>query len=322
MMQSVRNVAACATLLSAVFITGDRGPVVAAQSTPSAIELKSVAIGDGVVLHYAERGRGTPVVFVHGSLSDYSEWSGELAKFSTQYRAIAYSRRYNWPNRNAVGPGHSAVQDGDDLAAFIKALNLGPVHVIGHSYGAFTALFLAARHPELLRTLVLAEPPAVSLLAHLPPSQAEAGLATLADIETRVEQMRTAWQRADRDEGMRIFFTWQTGNPAFWEKVLPAAAREHSRRNFTEWDAVLLSGELFPSITPEAIERIAVPVLVVSGADTSRYLAMIATELTRRLQLRRAKHVVIPQASHVMFTQQPLATHAAILDFLAQAVAR
>jgi pimeloyl-ACP methyl ester carboxylesterase len=45
------------------------------------------------------------------------------------------------------------------LAALIEKLQLGKVHVIGHSYGALTALFLAVKHPELVRTLVLARLP-------------------------------------------------------------------------------------------------------------------------------------------------------------------
>lgn len=310
-----------AMVMAALLVTGELR-FVAAQSSPAATGLKTVTIADGVVLHYAERGDGPPVVFVHGSLADYSVWNRELADFSGQYRAIAYSRRYNSPNTNAMRPGHSAIEDADDLATFIKTLNLGPVHIVGHSYGALTTLFLATRHPELLRTIVLAEPPAVSLLAHLSPDQAAAGRETLADIEIRVRQIQGAWRRGDREEGMRIFFTWHTGNPAFWDSVLPEGVRQDSRRNFTEWDAVLLSGELFPPIAAEAIQTIGVPTLVVSGANTTPYLATIADELTRLLQRRGGRHVVIPRASHVMFAQQPVATHDAIFDFLSKASAQ
>ena len=310
-----------AIVMTALLVTGEL-KFVAAQSSPPANALKTVTIADGVVLHYAERGQGDPVVFVHGSLADYSVWNRELADFSAHYRAIAYSRRYNSPNTNAIRPGHSAIQDADDLAAFIRTLNLGAVHIVGHSYGGLTALFLATRHPELLQTLVLAEPPAIALLAQLPPNQATTGRATLADIETRVGQMQSAWRGGDLEEGMRIFFTWQTGNPAFWDRVLPEGVRQDSRRNFAEWDAVLMSGELFPSISAQAIQAIRAPVLVVSGVNTTPYLATIAEELTRLLQPRGAKHVVIPRASHVMFAQQPVATHDAIFDFLSKAIAR
>src|SRR5215831_12658775 len=122
---------------------------------------RKVAISDGVELHYVERGKGVPVLFIHGTLGDYSVWDGQLGPFAERYRVVAYSRRYNYPNTNKLRPQHSAVVEAEDLAAFIKKLDLGKVHVVGHSYGGYAALFLAARHPELVRTLTLAEPPVV-----------------------------------------------------------------------------------------------------------------------------------------------------------------
>lgn len=49
------------------------------------------------------------------------------------------------------------------------------MHVVGHSYGALTALFLAAAHPKLVRTLVVAGAPAMSLLAHMKGADAARG---------------------------------------------------------------------------------------------------------------------------------------------------
>src|SRR5260370_39339666 len=130
--------------------------------------IRTVDIGNGITLHYVDQGKGTPVVFVHGSLSDGGYWADQIGPFAEHYRAIAYSRRYNYPNANPERAGYSAVVDAEDLAAFIRVLHLGKVVVVGHSYGALTALFLAAGHREMVRALVLAEPPAVSLLNHLP----------------------------------------------------------------------------------------------------------------------------------------------------------
>ncbi|MGC2744194.1 MAG: alpha/beta fold hydrolase, partial [Candidatus Angelobacter sp.] len=121
------------------------------------LTLCRVILNNGIELHYVERGTGVPVVFVHGSLGDGGYWTDQVNAFAAAgYRAIAYSRRYSPPNHNKAQPGYSAVVDAEDLAALITKLRLGRVHVVGHSYGALTALFLASRHPELVRTLVLA----------------------------------------------------------------------------------------------------------------------------------------------------------------------
>jgi pimeloyl-ACP methyl ester carboxylesterase len=105
---------------------------------------------NSVELHYLESGKGVSVIFVHGGLDDHRMWEAQLEPFSQKYHVIAYSRRYNFPNNNPhLRPDHSAIIEADDLAALIKKLKLGPVHVVGHSYGALTALFLAVKHPEL-----------------------------------------------------------------------------------------------------------------------------------------------------------------------------
>ncbi|TLY14791.1 MAG: hypothetical protein E6K84_01580 [Thaumarchaeota archaeon] len=53
---------------------------------------------NGVNLFYAEKGAGEPVVFVHGIPTDYRAWDSQLDSFSEHYRAIAYGRRYAYPN--------------------------------------------------------------------------------------------------------------------------------------------------------------------------------------------------------------------------------
>ena len=138
------------------------------------------------------------MVFVHGSLSDGGYWNDQVNAFAQAgFRAIAYSRRYSPPNNNKAQPGYSAVVDADDLPPLFTRLRLGRVHVVGHSYGAYTALFLAARHPELVRTLVLAEAPAVTLLEHLEGDRVATGKATFADIQARmVKPMKAAFRKA------------------------------------------------------------------------------------------------------------------------------
>ena len=80
--------------------------VPAAQAQNDTPALKKIVIRDGVELHYEERGDGTPLIFVHGSLSDGSYWHDQLAPFAQAgFHVIAYSRRYNFPNKNKARPG-------------------------------------------------------------------------------------------------------------------------------------------------------------------------------------------------------------------------
>ena len=282
------------------------------RSAPPAIQ--QVQIGNGVELHYVELGKGEPVVFVHGSLSDGSFWNPQLGPFGEKYHAIAYSRRYNQPNLNKPLPGYSAVGDADDLAGLIKALHLGRVHVIGHSYGAYTALFLAVRHPELVRSLVIVEAPAVSLLDYLPGEQAELGKATLDDIRNHMEEpMVAAFRKGDQNAGVAAFINYLSNDPKGWEKW-PEEARQDTLRNAHEWGVMLTEGELFPDLKPTAVQKIKAPTLLLSGDKTFEFLKLIDGELGRLIPNNR--RVVLPGATHHLFYEQPEKCRSVIEEFL------
>jgi hypothetical protein len=66
--------------------------------------VKELTLNNGVALHYVEQGTGAPVIFVHGSLSDYTYWKEQVDAFAKRFHVIDYSRRYNWPNENKTVP--------------------------------------------------------------------------------------------------------------------------------------------------------------------------------------------------------------------------
>src|SRR5581483_9402800 len=102
---------------------------------------------------YVERGQGTPVVFVHGSLGDYRTWGRQMEPFSQRYRVIAYSRRYHYPNRwSGDGRDYSPSLHAGDLTAILaKLTGREPAHLVGASYGAAIALTMALNQPEAVR---------------------------------------------------------------------------------------------------------------------------------------------------------------------------
>jgi 3-oxoadipate enol-lactonase len=107
-------------------------------------------------LYYEEVGTGPEtLVFSHGLLWSHRMFEAQVAELSKSYRVIFYDHR---------GQGKSEVKgpyDMDtvaaDAAALIQNLVDGPVHFIGLSMGGFVGMRLAARHPELIKSLVLLE---------------------------------------------------------------------------------------------------------------------------------------------------------------------
>lgn len=98
-----------------------------AQVAAEQPEVKRVRV-NGADLAYVEQGRGTPVVFVHGSAGDWRIWEFQRPAVSSRYRFVAYSRRYHWPSTWAGdGKDYSQPVHVDDLVGFLKAIGAGPV---------------------------------------------------------------------------------------------------------------------------------------------------------------------------------------------------
>ncbi|WP_143961699.1 alpha/beta fold hydrolase [Litoribacter populi] len=112
-------------------------------------------------LGYIEKGEGDPIILVHGSLSDYRSWSNQFEAFSKDYHTISYSRRYHYPNTPPTDSttDYAVPLHARDLIDFIENLKLGPVNLVGSSYGAFVGFYAAIQRPELFKTLVMGEPP-------------------------------------------------------------------------------------------------------------------------------------------------------------------
>ncbi len=110
---------------------------------------------NGVELFYKESGSGPQtIVFSHGFLMDHSMFEPQRAAFEGRYRVIAYDHRGQGQSQDP-GHGHDMETLTEDAAALIQALHAGPCHFAGLSMGGFIGMRLAARHPELVRSLTL-----------------------------------------------------------------------------------------------------------------------------------------------------------------------
>jgi hypothetical protein len=128
-------------------------------SSATCVPLAKEVEVNGVRLQYLEQGSGEPVVFVHGAISDLRTWPPAVSEtVAKKYRFIAYTQRYHGTGPwNDDGRKYSVATHADDLAKFISALNVGPAHVVGWSYGGWVAIIAAQNTPSLVRSLILYE---------------------------------------------------------------------------------------------------------------------------------------------------------------------
>lgn len=268
---------------------------------------------NGIAFPYIEQGKGTPMVLVHGSLSDYRMWEGQLEAFSQKHRVFSYSRRYAYPGKiTADSVGYSVVPHAKDLAAFIKALNIGPVHLVGHSYGAYTALVTALEHPELVKSLCLGEPPVLSFLSNTTEGN---GLLSEFKIKTILPAAQ-AFEKGNDLEGVRIFLDGVMNQHNLYDQ-LPPEIQQQIQDNIPELKGVVSTHEeaVFSTfITCEDLKKLKVPTLLITGEISTRFLTLISDELEKCLP--RKERVIIPGASHEMEMENPPAFNEAVLRFI------
>jgi pimeloyl-ACP methyl ester carboxylesterase len=272
------------------------------------MELQKVTV-NGIELHYVEQGQGEPVVYVHGGMADYRQWLPQMARFTPNYRVIANSQRYYYPNQNLpIVDGYTTLVDANDLAALLQALDLEQCHIVGYSSGAYMALAMALEHPKLVRTLVLAEPPILHWAEGLP-----GGDAVLADFMTTFwEPVGEAFRQGDRELALRISMEFFIGSDVLDE--LPAEVRQPLEESLDGWEAFTTSHDCFPMIDKERVAQLPMPILLLMAENTLDINGIVNDEL--KYLLPAAQQITIADSTHEMWTDQPDAAGEAVLQFL------
>ena len=199
-------------------------------------------------------GDGDTAVLVHGGgVRDWT-WSDQLA-LADRYRLVL-------PYRRGYGESPSAdpdfEHDGEDVAALLDRRS----HLAGFSYGGIGAFLAAARKPELVRSLVVIEPPAFGLAAGDPAVQ---------ELVARVEQVYTAHGEATPEEFALAFGAVVGFEPRERVDAPLRSALASFQRERPPWEAEI------------PLARLAgIPALVVSGGWHPAFDA-VCRELSARL---------------------------------------
>ncbi len=109
---------------------------------------------NGITIHYQQQGAGEPLILIPYLAADNACYAFQVADYAKHFTCISLDPR---------GAGLSSKPDGaystqvfaDDVAALMQALGIARAHVSGLSLGAATGLWLAARHPEKVKSLSL-----------------------------------------------------------------------------------------------------------------------------------------------------------------------
>jgi len=295
--------ASMSSLLLVLCLSGCQG--IAERTAPSA-QVKQMPV-DGATLAYIDQGSGPTVVMVHGAFSDGRNWDGIGAIVAQRYRVVAPSLRYHHPNTwTDDGARYSLAQHVDDLAALIRGLGAGKVHVVGNSMGSRIAGYLALKHPELVRSLVLGDPFIVA-------PTSDAAKAAIADWQKDAAPSTAAARAGDMKQSARILYNAVLADPTAFDRA-PAAVQQRVMDNAPSMGPYSRQPAAAP-VTCEQLRALRIPALIIGGAKSRAIFRAGAETMASCLD---ARLVDIPDGRHDWFAAQPAAGAQAILAFLDQ----
>jgi pimeloyl-ACP methyl ester carboxylesterase len=242
-------------------------------------------------LYYERRGTGEPILLIMGLGATTDYWGeGFLEKLARHFSVVTYDHR-GIGRSDRTSADFTVIGLAEDAAGLLRALKIASAHVVGFSLGGMVAQALAARHPEVVRRLVLAGTsagsrtrPALSIetlsrlsdaMVSADPAQAvQAGLDAnvSADSAARPE-VREAW----------INLVSGTRMPLRTIQRQLKAAQAHD------------GADLLRSITS--------PALVVHGSEDRLVEPAHADELAAALP--DARVALVPGAGHMFFWEKP-----------------
>jgi pimeloyl-ACP methyl ester carboxylesterase len=233
---------------------------------------------NGISLHYAVYGRGSPVILLHGGLANLDYWGHQIAALKSRHMVIAMdSRGHGRSTRDARPYGYDLMAD--DVIGLMDVLNLPKADIVGWSDGAILGLDLAIRYSSRVGKVF-------AFAANTVPS----------GVNDDVEKNPTfaAFIKRARQE---------------YEKY-SATPREYD--SFLEQISKMWASE--PNWTDAQLKAITAPVLVVDG-DHDEAIKREHTEYIAAT-IPGAGLLILPNASHFAFLQDPDLFSYAVQHFL------
>jgi pimeloyl-ACP methyl ester carboxylesterase len=241
---------------------------------------------------------GTPVFLLHGFPQDSRSWGAVSALLHARgYRTIAPDQRgYSAGARPRPRRAYRPSELTNDIVELIKVAGLGPVHLVGHDWGAVVAWEVAAQRPDLLRSLAaLSVPhPAAFVRAMFTSSQRRKSrymlFFQLPWLPERELTSGRSWERSLRSTGMSS----------------KAAARDAGRmrergaaRGALNWYRAMVFS------SPRALRaKITVPTLYV-WSDGDKAIGPQGAELTPRFVAGPYTYEVLEGVSHWIPDEAP-----------------
>src|SRR5206468_9090744 len=152
----------------------------------------------GFRLHCLEAGRGAPMVLLHGLGGDGSRWGPNIEPLARDFHVFALDQIGFGQSEKPLANYHTGML-AEFLVGFLKAVGVPKASLVGNSMGAGVALYTAAKFPDVVDRIVLADGGGYRAAAGTPPAPPSADA-------TRRRQLQNSVTRDETREFFRILF--------------------------------------------------------------------------------------------------------------------
>ncbi|WP_411963726.1 alpha/beta fold hydrolase [Haloferax sp. YSMS24] len=259
--------------------------------------------------YYVQRGEGPPLVFVHAALVDHSMWAPQLDALADEYTVYAYDLRGHGRTGGSAVESYSVDLFADDLDAFLTALEVERPVLCGHSLGGAVTQVYAARYPDSISGLVLAD----SWTSELTDWRDRL---TLLLLNTQIRLVRVVGLERAQRAGTWLqerFNPDAGGEYGTWEQL----QAEMPPIPFEEFEKIVRAITTFTNVTVD-LRSISVPTLVMYGENTVGYGRRQATRLAA--EIPDATLEVVPGGGHGSNLDNPSFYSGAVASFIEERV--
>jgi pimeloyl-ACP methyl ester carboxylesterase len=263
---------------------------------------------NGMSFYYTEAGTGEPLLLIHGTGFNADVWDKVLAPLSEDFRVIAYDRRGYQRSRGPLPPAKEyGKQQGEDIAALLQALNAAPATLLGWSAGGIHALYATINHPNLVKRLILYEPP-LHITRFFDP--------TVITVFGKLFFLKAIGKKSSASRTfVRYVLGYKDGRNSYDD-----LSDEFRAKLAQDSDILLaeLGGGTGEDLTPEMLKtQIKVPVSLLLGAETPKGMDRPVESLASILQ---SPIIPVQNSNHLAHMDQPQAFIAAVRQGFASGV--
>jgi pimeloyl-ACP methyl ester carboxylesterase len=245
---------------------------------PIATPRSGQAEANGIRIHYAIYGRGTPVILIHGGLANADYWGNQVTALAPHHTVVVMdSRGHGRSTRDSRPYGYDLMAG--DVVALMDVLKLPKADIVGWSDGGIIGLDLAMHHPDRVGRIF-----------------AFAANTTTTGVKDGVEKNPTFAAYIARAGGEYAAYS--------------ATPRQYGA--FVDQISKMWADQ--PNWTDAQLGAIKTPVLVVDG-DHDEAIKREHTEHIAAV-IPGAGLLILPNVSHFAFLQDPRMFNDAILHFL------